>query len=201
MNQTSRDLLFGLLGVIVMLGVLAVATQLVDDDGGQDVVAVDATSADPGDGSDLTVATTGGSTTGDPSSTTSSSMTTSAPPDATTIVAFESSEPELWEDGPACADRPRTSELRATVAGPHDLAGAVLGWAIDGPDFEMTWIEMTEVEDGVFAVEIGPFPPSAVADGSAERILLAVEVGDETGAGAYDDSSLFLQLWDCEVSG
>lgn len=202
MKRTTLDLLAGLLGMVVMLGVLALVTQATEGDDGADVFAATSgpVSDDPGDGSELTIATT--TTTTQPVTTTAeSSTTTTIAVEVTTIVSLESSEPELWEDAASCVDRPRRAVIRATVAGPHRVVEGFLGWAVDGPDFEMTWVDMVEVEEGVFAVEIGPFAEDSVADGSAERILIAVEVADETEAGAYDDSSLFLQLWDCEVAG
>jgi len=208
MNRQGRDVVFAAVGVAIVLGSLILVEQL----GGGDEPAVApgwSVGAMPpglGAGSESAVAVSdaiSGSTTTPTVTTTVVSTTVvsaTVPTVAETlaIASIVSSESELWEDDEACSARPRTAVVTATVVGPNQVVGAVLGWAVDGPEFEMQWVEMVELGSGIYSVEVGPFDPDSVAAGSAEAILMAVEVADAADEGAYDDSSLVLLLHDCE---
>ncbi len=205
MTRSGRDVLFGLLGVVIVLGILVVVSQFLGDD---DVAPSQATgdTLSPGTGPDdapeLTIAssdTTSASTTTTATTTMAVTTTVSTIAEAISIASIQSTELELWEDAAACSERPRTAVVTANVVGTNEIVGVVLGWAVDGPEFEMEWVEMAETDPGIYSFEVGPFDSDSVAVGSAEAILLAVEAADVADEVAYDDSSLVLLLFDCEV--
>jgi len=122
--------------------------------------------------------TTTAATTTTTSTTTTTTSTTAPPADqeGPTVILFQSTEDELWEDANygGCPSQQRTAVVSAAVFDPSGISSVQLSWSVGSSS---GIVEMLESASDIYSVTIGLFPANTIS-GADAPILLTLTARD-----------------------